>query len=55
MRPALIAASVLTGCEATSSAPDDEVVRYDGIETRLLDDDLVNFRVKVANATDGAR
>jgi hypothetical protein len=48
MRPAIIAMSTLAACEATPTVPDG-AVRYDGIETRLLDGDLVNFRVKVAN------
>ncbi len=30
----------------------DGAIRYDGIETQLLDGDLVNFKVQVANATD---
>ena len=50
MRAALIAPLALAACEATTPAPDG-VLRYDGIETRLLDGDLVNFRVKMANAT----
>ena len=48
MRPAIIAMSALAACETTPVAPEG-AVRYDGIETRLLDGDLVNFRVKVAN------
>ena len=48
MRPAIIAMTALAACEMTPIAPEG-AVRYDGIETRLLDGDLVNFRVKVAN------
>ena len=48
MRPAIIAMSALAACETTPIAPEG-AVRYDGIETRLLDGELVNFRVKVAN------
>ncbi|SMX32553.1 hypothetical protein OCA8868_00764 [Octadecabacter ascidiaceicola] len=48
MRPAIIAMTALAACETTPIAPEG-AVRYDGIETRLLVGDLVNFRVKVAN------
>lgn len=48
MRPAIIAMSALAACETTPTVPEG-AVRYDGIETRLLDGDLVNFRVKVTN------
>lgn len=48
MRPALIAISTLAACE-TAQQPSLDGVRYDGIETRLLDGDLVNFHVKLSN------
>jgi hypothetical protein len=41
----------LAACETAPKAPTG-AIRYDGIETRLLDGDLVNFHVKVANAID---
>ena len=50
MRAALIAPLALAACE-TAAPVADGVLRYDGIETRLLEGDLVNFQVKVANAT----
>jgi hypothetical protein len=50
MRLAIIAFAALAACGATASDPTG-AIRYDGIETRLLDGDLVNFHVKVANAT----
>ena len=50
MRPAIIAFTALAACGTTATAPTG-AIRYDGIETRLLDGDLVNFHVKVANAT----
>jgi hypothetical protein len=49
MRAAIIAFTALAACGATATAPSGEI-RYDGIETRLLDGDLVNFEVKLANA-----
>lgn len=48
MRPALISLTALAACETTPQPPVG-AVRYDGIETRLLDNDLVNFQVKLAN------
>ena len=51
VRSALIATTVLAGCEAGPSASEG-TIRYDGIETLLLDGDLVNFKVQLANATD---
>jgi len=51
MRPAIIAMTALAACETTQAVPEG-AVRYDGIETRLLDGDLVNFRVKVANTVE---
>jgi hypothetical protein len=50
MRLAIIAFAALAACGTTGSDPTG-AIRYDGIETRLLDGDLVNFHVKVANAT----
>jgi hypothetical protein len=50
MRLAIIAFAALAACGTTASDPTG-AIRYDGIETRLLDGDLVNFHVKVANAT----
>ena len=53
MVAALISTLALSGCiepgEDRVSAPD-----YDGIETRLLDGDLVNFRVAMRGARDAA-
>ncbi len=51
MRTALIATTVLAGCETVPDAPEG-VIRYDGIETQLLDGDLVNFKVQAAGAAD---
>jgi hypothetical protein len=48
MRVAVIATLALAACE-TVPQPPIGALRYDGIETRLLDGDLVNFHVKVAN------
>ena len=45
---AVIATLALAACETVPQTPVGDL-RYDGIETRLLDGDLVNFRVKVAN------
>jgi len=43
----------LAACQtAPAPIPADGSLRYDGIETRLLDGDLVNFKVRMANATD---
>lgn len=50
---ALVCASAVSGCETPATgagarfAPD-----YRGIETRLLDGDLVNFRVEMTGARD---
>lgn len=49
MRPAIIAFTALAACGATATAPTGSI-SYDGIETRLLDGDLVNFQVKLTNA-----
>lgn len=48
MRAALISILALAACDAP---PEGGALRYDGIETRLLDGDLVNFKVRMANAT----
>ncbi|MBU2993808.1 hypothetical protein Q4555_11770 [Octadecabacter sp. 1_MG-2023] len=48
MRSALITLTALAACE-TVTEPPVGAVRYDGIETRLLDGDLVNFHVKAGN------
>ncbi|MEM7724074.1 MAG: hypothetical protein AAF376_17135 [Pseudomonadota bacterium] len=38
----------LTACQPTgANAPNAPPASYDGVETRLLDDDLVNFRVQL--------
>lgn len=49
MRPAIIAFTALAACGITTTAPSG-AIRYDGIETRLLDGNLVNFQVKLTNA-----
>ncbi len=54
----LAALSLLGGCVTTPNGPP---ASYDGVETRLLDDDLVNFRVQMTgvatqqNVSDYAR
>jgi hypothetical protein len=50
MRLAIIAFTALAACGTSATVTTGEI-RYDGIETRLLDGDLVNFHVKLANAT----
>jgi len=52
MRAALLPIMALAACD-TAPAPPTGAVRYDGIETRLLDGDLVNFRVQMVNAASG--
>jgi hypothetical protein len=43
-----LAAIVVAACTSTDApAARTEVLRYEGVETRLLDDDLVNFRVQL--------
>jgi len=55
---ALALLALLGGCVTTPMGPP---ASYDGVETRLLDDDLVNFRVQMTgvatdeNVTDYAR
>lgn len=49
MRAALLPIMALAACEAVPAAPTGDI-RYDGIETRLLDGDLVNFKVRMVNA-----
>lgn len=53
MRLAAIAVLLLAGC-ATGPAAPTGAISYDGIETRLLDPELVNFTVRMRNATDVA-
>lgn len=51
----LAACTVLAAC---GTSPEPGVLSYDGVETRLLDDDLVNFRVAVsggAGSTEATR
>ena len=50
VQAALIATTALAACETAPPAPDGAPV-YDCVETRLLDGDLVNFRVAMRNAT----
>ncbi|WP_439137229.1 hypothetical protein [Roseicyclus sp.] len=41
----------LAACAATNEVPTPrEALRYEGVETRLLDDDLVNFQVQLRGA-----
>ena len=43
-----LAAIVVASCTSTDApAACTEALRYEGVETRLLDDDLVNFRVQL--------
>lgn len=52
MRRAVIATcalGALAACDVAPAAPTG-AIRYDGIETRLLDGDLVNFHVRLAKA-----
>lgn len=51
MRTAFIATLALAACETAPQAPGG-AVRYDGIQTRLLEGDLVNFHVKLANTNE---
>jgi hypothetical protein len=51
--PAALAGLVLAGCAPVPAG--EEVVsrvvpQYEGVETRLLDDDLVNFHVRIRDA-----
>ena len=48
MRSLIIAFTALVACGATTTAPSG-AIRYEGIETRLLEGDLVSFNVKIAN------
>ena len=48
-----IACAVLTGCAASEPVADaDFAPQYNGIETLLLDGDLVSFRVEMTGARD---
>ena len=49
---ALSAGVGVTGCTAAPAAPEDATPEYLGVETRLLDDDLVNFRLRLRDVTD---
>ncbi|MBO6853554.1 MAG: hypothetical protein JJ872_07300 [Marivivens sp.] len=56
MRPAVISFLALAGC-AASQAPDTAsraafTPLYEGVETRLMDGDLVNFKVAMRGARD---
>jgi hypothetical protein len=51
MRAPNIALMALAACE-TAPTPPTGAIRYAGIETRLLDGALVNFKVRMVNATD---
>lgn len=42
--------SAVSGCEAQNSAPAPFRPDYKGVQTRLLDGDLVNFRVEMTGA-----
>jgi len=55
MRGAVIAlaAGTVTGCVAAGQDPVRFAPEYRGIETLLLDDDLVNFRVAMTGARGG--
>lgn len=46
-----VAAMVLAACtQSDIQLPSTDPTRYEGVETRLLDDDLVNFRVQLRGA-----
>ena len=51
MRTGLIALAALAACDAPPGATQTGV-QYDGVETLLLDDDLVNFRVAMRGVED---
>lgn len=47
-------AGAVSGCESAQPGPDSRFApEYRGIETRLLEGDLVNFRVEMTGARDG--
>ena len=50
---ALASCGALTACEADSATQGPFQPSYKGIETRLMDGDLVNFRVAMQGARDG--
>ena len=53
LRAALLPAMALAGCEVSETAQDIPFEpEYRGIETRLLEGDLVNFHVKMTGARD---
>lgn len=49
---AMVLATAVSGCE-TAQRADAPAPEYAGVETRLLDGDLVNFRVAMRGAEDG--
>ena len=49
---ALLAASTVSGCESTAPQTVDFKPVYQGVETRFLGDDLVNFEVRMVGARD---
>ena len=51
---ALVVASAVSGCEQTGDRPAPFKPEYLGVNTRLLDGDLVNFQVKMTGARDNA-
>jgi len=51
MRKAFIPVLALAACAAVTTPDEGGAVVYDGVETRLLDGDLVNFIVRTSGAT----
>ncbi|MHA7849838.1 hypothetical protein [Roseovarius sp.] len=49
---ALLLAGAVSGCESTSPQTVDFKPVYQGVETRFLGDDLVNFQVRMVGARD---
>lgn len=49
---ALVLASAVSGCEQSQPKPAPFKPAYKGVETRLLDGDLVNFNVAMSGARD---
>jgi len=50
--PVTIALAALAGCEAAAPAAPASGVEYLGVETRLMDGDLVNFHVRMRGSGD---
>ena len=50
---ALVLAGAVSGCEQSGEQPVSFKPEYKGVNTRLLDGDLVNFQVKMTGARDG--